>query len=270
MKNIILILLLVCNCAYSQSAFSFRNAAFVGALKPKAKSGNTLLTSLFSYWKLDETGTYGARADSSANHVDLDAPNGADYSAGLINYAYYCPENNDGYLINVDSVGQNIYGASEFTISFWVNWSLGPSEYDAQGIISIGEGFCIQARPYDGAYSFFCRTADPQADSNYYISYNFGSANFNSWDHVVVTRSLDGYLRFYVNNSLTDTIPISGAIQGNPYDIFSSSDIILGRLVYGYPLYGSIDEFGVWTRALTSLEVESLYNGGNGKPFNTF
>jgi hypothetical protein len=268
MKSLILILLLVCNCAYSQGAFSFRNAAFVGALKPKAKSGNTLLTSLFAYWKLDETGTYGARADSSANHVDLDAPNGADYSAGLINYAYYSPENESGYLINVDSVGQNIYGADEFTISLWVNWSSGT--YDAQGIFTIGEGFYIHARPFDGVYNFLARTVNVQADGNYYVQVNFGAPNQGSWEHVVVTRSLDGYLRFYVNNSLTDTVAISGQIISDSYDIFADSDIILGALVYGYPLNGAIDECGVWTRALTASEINSLYNSGNGKPFNTF
>jgi len=91
----------------------------------------------------------------------------------------------------------------------------------------------------------------------------FGSCGFSA-----IQTAWSGNV--YVNNSLTDTVPISGQIISDSYDIFADSDIILGALVYGYPLNGAIDECGVWTRALTSLEVESLYNGGNGKPFNTF
>jgi hypothetical protein len=243
----------------------------VGGAIPYIPIPPSLLTSLYAYWKLDETGITQARLDSAnINYVDLSTYVDAEYSTGLINNAYYCAENQDNFLWNTSGAGSGIYGADEFTISFWVNWSLGPSEYDSQGIFSIGEGFYIYARPFDGVYSFLARTVNVQAGGNYYVEVNFGAPDQGSWDHVVVTRSLDGYLRFYVNNSLTDTVAITGAIQSAAYDIFAASDIILGGLVYGYPLNGSIDECGVWTRALTDSEINSLYNSGNGKPFNTF
>jgi hypothetical protein len=268
MKKIFAILLLSIVTCFAGNRFV--SGKFVGGAIPYIPIPPSLLTSLFAYWKLDEIGTTQARLDSSINGVNLSPYTDVDYSTGLINNAYYCAENQDKFLWNTSSAGADVYGASEFTISFWVNWSLGPSEYDAQGIFNIGEGFYIHARPFDGVYNFLARTLDPQPGGNYYVQVNFGAPNQGSWEHVVVTRSLDGYLRFYVNNSLTDTVPISGQIISDSYDIFASTDIIFGRLVYGYPLNGSIDECGVWTRALTSLEVESLYNGGNGKPFNTF
>ena len=38
----------------------------------------------------------------------------------------------------------------------------------------------------------------------------------------------------------------------------------------GQTFYGSLDEFGIWQRALSADEVWQLYNYGSGLPFENF
>jgi len=55
-----------------------------------------------------------------------------------------------------------------------------------------------------------------------------------------------------------DVIPTAGGAH------FGQDDIVIGCGPWGYPLNGSLDDLGIWTRALTSAEVARLYNDGAG------
>jgi hypothetical protein len=100
--------------------------------------------------------------------------------------------------------------------------------------------------------------------SDYLVSN--GTIPLDLWTHVVMTY--DGSVeRIYINGSLDSSWSGTGSIvnssdhlgigmnlntNGNPY------------ASYNRPFAGSIDEVGLWSRALTGSEVSDLWNGSHG------
>ncbi len=88
------------------------------------------------------------------------------------------------------------------------------------------------------------------------------------WHHIVWTLSAaDNEMELYVDGSPSPNSPWSTTIDPSYYA--NNTPIYIGNSIYeddGF--YGSIDEFGVWDRVLTSTEVTQLYNSGNGITYN--
>ncbi len=87
--------------------------------------------------------------------------------------------------------------------------------------------------------------------------YQFPAADdlMNKWLHLVYTH--DGTTaKLYLNGELKN----SKAVSGNP---IVASDLAIGRM--NHPDYdafqGSIDDFGVWERALTNTEISKIFKG---------
>lgn len=62
-----------------------------------------------------------------------------------------------------------------------------------------------------------------------------------------------------------------GAVSQTVTPTTNTSSFKIGNASIGtYNFTGTIDEVGVWSRALTGSDVTSLYNSGSGKtyPFN--
>ena len=84
------------------------------------------------------------------------------------------------------------------------------------------------------------------------------SVNDGNWHHLVATRS-GATIKLYIDGNLDKTIT-----DGHTITIGSDSGVI-GRHPSGVAYFnGSIDEVGIWNRALTSDEITKLYNNGNG------
>ena len=76
------------------------------------------------------------------------------------------------------------------------------------------------------------------------------------WHHVAVTRT-GGALRFYLDGVLRDTVPCTVNFDlSGPYAIGGLGTAYAG-ISYGF--LGSIDELGVYNRAITDAEVLSIY-----------
>ena len=89
--------------------------------------------------------------------------------------------------------------------------------------------------------------------------------NDNTWYHLVATWDKNANTaKLYVNGNLeaTASVPAWGAV---------TSDFYWGSGFNGYGVNGSIDEIGVWNRALSPTNVTSLFNSGTGRtyPFTT-
>lgn len=74
-----------------------------------------------------------------------------------------------------------------------------------------------------------------------------------TWYYVVLTRT-DNTVKLYLNGSYAGSMTISGS------DYLSLSQIGFK----GRSFRGTIDELGIWNRALTGADVTSLYNNGKG------
>lgn len=93
------------------------------------------------------------------------------------------------------------------------------------------------------------------------IAWNSTNYPSNAWTHLVATW--DGsQVRLYRNGGEASDSPIAQTISnGGTDNVFG-----IGRFGVSDAMYfnGSIDEVGIWSRALSGAEVTSLYNGGAG------
>ena len=93
------------------------------------------------------------------------------------------------------------------------------------------------------------------------------SINNGSWHHIVGTRSGGNYV-IYVDGA-SDGTATGGTTTTTDMPLAFGCEYYGGT---GFEFFnGAIDELGVWSRALTSGEVTSLYNAGAGLqyPFTT-
>jgi hypothetical protein len=96
-------------------------------------------------------------------------------------------------------------------------------------------------------------------------SINGSSAiNDGNWHHIVWTRTTGKLNTLYCDNvsvgTVTDTM--TGALTPNVAGSAIGYEIIAG----GRPLAGSIDDYQVYNRALTTTEINSIYTAGLSSP----
>jgi len=172
------------------------------------------------------------------------------YVAGIIDNGYSF----DGAtsLQPLNGAGSEFaFGTNDFSVSFWVyptsapnnnqviiNWAIWPNT--SGFVVNYGEenfGFFLGG--FEEAFNYYPPTM------------------FNVWHHVVIVRT-SGTANFYVNG-------ISRGTANWNYD-FTDGLWYIGRAqdVEGYFLNGTLDEMGVWNRALSGAEVTALYNSGAG------
>ena len=76
--------------------------------------------------------------------------------------------------------------------------------------------------------------------------------NVEEWNHIVMTYDQTD-LKMYINGSLTQTQDRSITLNG------LSNNLQVGRLGTHGRLEASLDEFAIWERVLSDLEVNNLY-----------
>jgi hypothetical protein len=92
-------------------------------------------------------------------------------------------------------------------------------------------------------------------------NHNMSTGTWYMWTGV--WDAPNNVLTLYKNGSSFATFSLSGNESADT----TSNNLTLGRQNGGVPARytnGKLDEVGVWSRALTSAEVTSLYNSGNG------
>ena len=104
------------------------------------------------------------------------------------------------------------------------------------------------------------------ATNNELATVNYASVTISTsaWNHIVITFEPTQF-KIYTNGALATTkaVVISSG---------STAPLSLGANgVGGNPMCGSIDEFGIWNRALTDDEIKMLFNSGRARrfPFNS-
>jgi hypothetical protein len=239
----------------------------VEAVEPSTIANDAeLLEGLVSYWPLDEEG--GVRADvHGGNH--LEAVGVVVGNSGIINNAARFSSANQSYLGISDSEQGGLDLESDYTLSVWIN----PESFPHDGAIFgkfldfINLGQNINQRSYlaiitpDGLNSYISH------DGTNYVGKTLRHVyDLNRWTHtVLVYYSALGMMVLYVDGKVV------AEVDGYPNSIFNSNaKFFLGAYKdggYGY-FNGSLDEVGVWNRALTPEEVTKLYNEGKGLPYH--
>jgi hypothetical protein len=84
------------------------------------------------------------------------------------------------------------------------------------------------------------------------------------WTNVVyICDSISQESKFYINGLLVSNNVLSSQIQTNT----PNPGLYVGGMGSNNSYYGSIDDIGIWNRALTSCEIQNLYTSTN--PSNT-
>jgi hypothetical protein len=216
------------------------------ALWLKADAGVTgsasLLNGLLAYWKLDTTGWI----DSSGNGYTLTQAGTVSLGTGLIggDAIFTGDGSNLATTTPFDFSG-------DFSVSIWAK------------IDTTNGGFLIGPTSGDQGLELYLL---PLADGNFCASYgetflatsSSAPTDATAWNHYVCTRKNES-ISIYLNGSLvgsgSDAIDLSGTYSFG----FEAT--------YNRSFTGSIDEAGVWNRALTVAEITSLYNAGAGKTY---
>jgi uncharacterized protein (TIGR03437 family) len=191
-------------------------------------------------WHLGD-GTVLHGNDSSANGNNL-ANHGAVATSGEIGGAAAF---SSAYMTAIPSSSLDFSGAASF--SFWENpASLGGAVLASRTACNAGNWQIYDSVSGGLYFNFWSGSANVQAFTRTQLS-------LGVWSYVVVTY--DGSAaRFYVNGSLTNTVPMSGTrnSDSNTFNVGTES-------CRGY-LHGSLDEVRVAQGAWPSTLIQTMYN----------
>jgi hypothetical protein len=202
----------------------------------------TLSTGLLAYWKLNTD----SWLDSSGNGYTLTQTGTVSVGTGLIGGDAIF--SGDGSNLSTTTPFDF---SGDFSVSLW-----------AKIDISNG-GFLIGPTSGDqGLELYLLPENNGDFASSYGTTFLAGSSSTptdaTAWNHYVCTREIES-ISIYLNGSLvgtgSDAIDLSGTYSFG----FEGT--------YNRSFTGSIDEVGIWSRALTQTNITSLYNAGAGKTY---
>ncbi len=213
------------------------------------------------YWHLDE-GTGTAAYDSSGYGNTGTLTNGPTWQSGTSCRAGGCLNlNGSTHYIQYGNVLN--MGLDDWTISAWVNttdssltnrYYLSKSRAAAQ---NYRYGLFISSSTQSGGIFM-----QGNGGADVAVSGNV-AVNNGQWHHLVSVFDRDNNASLYIDGALNASGTISqwasaNMVSNNPFRIgsYTASDNTTPTLFFP----GSVDEFRVWSRALSASEIEALYN----------
>jgi hypothetical protein len=210
-----------------------------GILSSKASStsSSSILSGLLAYWKLDETS--GNAADSTGTYTGTSGNITYD-ATGKLGRCY----DFNGTSSDV-SLGNVIKPTNAMSAACWFKASSSTNNFPILDCHTYGtnyEGYNFQMYTDSAVGVFFGSNTATMED--YSSNPNYPTTYFdNNWHHLAFTW--DGTTLYVYIDGTKDA--------GTAYNT------IFGQ--------GSLDEVGIWNRALTTTEVATLYNSGAGKTY---
>lgn len=209
------------------------------------------------YWALDESS--GTASDSTSNNNDLTNNNTTPFLAAIINNGADIElASSQGFSIT-DAAQTGLDLSSTATFAGWVKFESLPADTKPFVAKRLGAGNQRSWLFYHTAGNVLqLDVSSTGADgSSAGVSWTPSTA---TWYHVAMTKNGTS-VRMYINGSqigTTQTLSLSTMLN-------STTAFELGRWTEaGVYIDGVMDEWGAWSRQLTSDEILELYNGGVG------
>jgi parallel beta-helix repeat protein len=207
-------------------------------------------TDMVSYWKFDEGG--GTTAYDSAGDND-GTVYGAQWTIGQLGGALDFDGAGDYVGCGNDS---SLNPTNNFSVSAWFNVnSVGPVPIVCKGNVPAyfpGGAYTIFSNYMNGTLHFCVRNSN-----NAGYGCTTASVSRNEWTHVVGTFS-DGNISIYKNGAF-----VEGGVLGSPTIHSNNGPLGIGAEGDGgTPFNGIIDDVAIHNRALSSEEIEQLYQIG--------
>ena len=199
---------------------------------------DTLLNGLFGWWKLDETSGTTCE-DFSGNSNDGIIDGATINQPGHIGKCYSFDGSNDRVTISASLS----LGTGDYSVSCWVKTT------DTSGYRCF---FCIGE--YDPG--FYLRNGDQVCvyDENDILSDDNLDTDDGTWHHVAIVREGTGTdeLKFYLDGTAVGTATHSDSIS-------NANTLYIGATRWNDEVFnGELDDVRLYTRALTSAEVQCL------------
>ena len=191
----------------------------------------------------------GNTDDSSGNGRD-GTPNNASLVAGKVgSQAYQFVDTDDSY-IDFGQASDFLSTSSPFSVAIWIKGDSGytPAQYDSilgfSNLFNWTEGMGIYWENATTIRGFIKRYNTDPVDGTI--------TNVEEWNHIVMTYDQTD-LKLYINGALTETENRNTTLDG------LGNNLQVGRLGTHGRLEASLDEFAIWERTLSDLEVNNLY-----------
>ncbi len=229
-----------------------------------ADTGSSLTNGLTSYWKFDES-SGSSVSDSVGNNGGIwSGTLGSQWGTGILSNAGSFNGSNN-HVNTANATSSTVTGTGDFSVSFWVYRNSNPAGVDVIGTRAISSGFGGWVLTFNSANNLLQAYVSSTGSNWNLVNQGFNAAINNlTWTHVVLVRS-GSTLSLYVNGVANGTTYNIGtnSINNPGYGLFfgSSGD---GTRDFA----GSIDEAGIWSRALTQQEITDLYGAGSADTFN--
>ncbi|MFA5930499.1 MAG: LamG domain-containing protein [Candidatus Micrarchaeia archaeon] len=210
--------------------------------------GTSVGRDLGGYWKFDEdSGT--AVADSSGNGHTGVIYNGGTYSLSSTGKSGHALEA-DGDDDYVDTGAYFPAMGPQFSILFWVDPDA--SQANGAGLFGNYESYAGMAFSQGGASA-----------NLFGFTYGNGTAAISSdavqltagrWQHVAIVKD-ENYCYTYINGAQADNSSCATQMAPNP-----ASNLMIARGLSGAAFKGRLDDFRVYSRALSQNEVRLVYS----------
>jgi hypothetical protein len=232
-------------------------------------SVQTLYNNLVAFWPLDQASSLN-RIDSYGFHSITgggglsSTPGKTRIIASGFSTAYLASSNQP------EADAKFNFGPNSFTLAAWVNFAIVSASIQNSIISKFNSS--INSRSYalcqgngtaETHFLFLIYGNGTLTNHTSASSITFGIPSANTWYHVAAWYdSINTVVGIRVNAGPADTTfwPSGSYINnGIPF--------MIGSLVNGPYMSGSIQDVGVWSRVLTQAECALLYNNGNGRTY---
>ena len=212
-----------------------------------------LIDNIIAYYKLDDV-------NDAHDSFNLTNNNSATFVAGKIGNGVNLVKASSQYLSVANNLGVD---GGAITISAWLKVGTQPASGEINIVASqfsnpTQTGYDLWYANNSGTLQVKGNRAKANvADTGTFFNFTFTA---DVWFHFVLTY--DGTdIRTYIDGVLKDTTAASGNGTGS-----TASLTTIGSYHGGGTnnFDGVVDEVGYWSRALSSAEIEELYNNGNG------
>jgi len=210
---------------------------------------------LSAYWNFNDDGSGGVSlADSTGNGYTLTNVGGVTLGTGVVGG---CAVFGEGQNFTFSTDAGLDFGTGNFSVSMWVKTS--PTQSSGSNIFGVnGDGGYS-----DGCIATWVNGTALAPDNVRIIQYTnsdlastSGSVPSDTWTNIAYVRS-SGVLSIFINGTLNNSgtfeAPMNFNLNGTAFIGGGDWDGTNGQY------YGSLDEMGVWNRALTPEEITTLY-----------
>lgn len=220
----------------------------------------SLLTSLVSYWKLDEAS--GNALDSHGANELVETSGTIASTTGKVGNCRDFEVGDTEYFEIADNAALST-GDIDFSFSLWINaetLASFPAIFGKHGSATTNHEYALYYDTTASRLTFVVTNA-----SSSQTSVQWGSAlSTATWYHVVIWHDATGnVIGIAVNNGTPVTAAHTTGVRDGTQPFKLGAANTSGILYWD----GLIDEVGFWKKVLSSDERTLLYNGGNGLPY---